>query len=85
MKIETVAVRGAGAMGHGRRLPVTGPFLSADMGGLDIFPIISTYLFPTLYAEVSRIDRGEGGNMPGITLVKSSATVQLHDERKNLP
>lgn len=34
--------------GHGRRLPVTGPFLSADMGGLDIFHIISTYLFPVL-------------------------------------
>ena len=34
--------------GHGRRLPVTGPFLSADMGGLDIFHIISGYLFPVL-------------------------------------
>ncbi len=34
--------------GHGRRLPVTGPLLSADMGGLDIFHIISTYLFPVL-------------------------------------
>ncbi len=34
--------------GHGRRLPVTGPFLSADMGGLDIFHIISTYLFADL-------------------------------------
>ncbi|MBA4391675.1 MAG: 3-hydroxybutyryl-CoA dehydrogenase [Syntrophus sp. (in: bacteria)] len=34
--------------GHGRRLPVTGPFCSADMGGLDIFHTISTYLFPDL-------------------------------------
>ncbi|MBP1749196.1 MAG: hbd2 [Deltaproteobacteria bacterium] len=34
--------------GHGRRLPVTGPILSADMGGLDIFNIISSYLFPVL-------------------------------------
>ena len=34
--------------GHGRRLPVTGPFLSADMGGLDIFHTISSYLFADL-------------------------------------
>lgn len=34
--------------GHGRRLPVTGPFCSADMGGLDIFHNISTYLFADL-------------------------------------
>ncbi|WP_442862466.1 3-hydroxyacyl-CoA dehydrogenase family protein [Bacillus sp. USDA818B3_A] len=32
----------------GRRLPVTGPFLSADMGGLDVFESISSYLFPDL-------------------------------------
>lgn len=34
--------------GIGRRLPITGPFLSADMGGLDIFAIISDYLFRDL-------------------------------------
>ncbi len=34
--------------GHGRRLPVTGPFCSADMGGLDIFHSISEYLFADL-------------------------------------
>ena len=34
--------------GHGRRLPVTGPFCSADMGGLDIFCNISSYLIPDL-------------------------------------
>jgi 3-hydroxybutyryl-CoA dehydrogenase len=34
--------------GHGRRLPVTGPFCSADMGGLDIFHSISSYLFKDL-------------------------------------
>lgn len=34
--------------GHGRRLPVTGPFCSADMGGLDVFQNISGYLFPEL-------------------------------------
>ncbi|CAG9623239.1 3-hydroxyacyl-CoA dehydrogenase family protein [Sutcliffiella rhizosphaerae] len=31
--------------GIGRRLPVTGPLLSADMGGLDVFSAISDYLF----------------------------------------
>ncbi len=46
--------------GHGRRLPVTGPFLSADMGGLDIFHIISSYLFPVLCnaPEPSRLMQG---------------------------
>jgi len=32
----------------GRRLPVTGPLLSADMGGLDVFTSISDYLFKDL-------------------------------------
>lgn len=32
----------------GRRLPVTGPFMSADMGGLDVFAAISDYLFADL-------------------------------------
>lgn len=32
----------------GRRLPVTGPFLTADMGGLDVFDAISNYLFKEL-------------------------------------
>ncbi|CAL1520339.1 3-hydroxyacyl-CoA dehydrogenase NAD-binding domain-containing protein [Chitinophaga sp. MM2321] len=34
--------------GIGRRLPVTGPLASADMGGLDIFAAISDYLFQDL-------------------------------------
>ncbi|HHV72626.1 MAG TPA: 3-hydroxyacyl-CoA dehydrogenase family protein [Clostridia bacterium] len=34
--------------GFGRRLSVTGPLESADLGGLDIFLNISTYLFPKL-------------------------------------
>jgi len=34
--------------GHGRRLPVTGPLCSADLGGLDIFNNISSYLFKDL-------------------------------------
>ncbi|WP_017728770.1 3-hydroxyacyl-CoA dehydrogenase family protein [Halalkalibacterium ligniniphilum] len=32
----------------GRRLPVTGPFMTADMGGLDVFNAISNYLFNDL-------------------------------------
>jgi len=32
----------------GRRLSVTGPLASADMGGLDVFSAISDYLFPNL-------------------------------------
>lgn len=31
--------------GIGRRLPVTGPLKTADMGGLDVFSAISDYLF----------------------------------------
>lgn len=32
----------------GRRLPITGPLQSADMGGLDVFSTISDYLFSDL-------------------------------------
>ena len=32
----------------GRRLPVTGPLMTADMGGLDVFSAISNYLFSEL-------------------------------------
>ena len=35
----------------GRRLPVTGPLMSADMGGLDIFSAISNYLFEDLSTD----------------------------------
>jgi len=34
--------------GIGRRLPVTGPLVSADMAGLDVFSAISDYLFSDL-------------------------------------
>ncbi len=32
----------------GRRLPITGPLMTADMGGLDVFSAISNYLFENL-------------------------------------
>ncbi|MFJ7969841.1 3-hydroxyacyl-CoA dehydrogenase family protein [Psychrobacillus sp. NPDC096389] len=35
----------------GRRLPVTGPLMSADMGGLDVFSAISNYLFEDLSTD----------------------------------
>ena len=43
--------------GHGRRLSVTGPLCSADLGGLDIFNNISLYLFKDLcnYTEPSAL------------------------------
>ncbi len=53
--------------GHGRRLPVTGPLCSADLGGLDIFNNIATYLFKDLcnYTEPSKLmkDKVEAGNL----------------------
>jgi 3-hydroxybutyryl-CoA dehydrogenase len=35
----------------GRRLPITGPLMTADMGGLDVFSAISNYLFKDLSTE----------------------------------
>ncbi|HEY8893134.1 MAG TPA: 3-hydroxyacyl-CoA dehydrogenase family protein [Clostridium sp.] len=53
--------------GHGRRLPVTGPLCSADLGGLDIFNNISSYLFKDLcnYTEPSKLlmDKVYGGEL----------------------
>ncbi|HEY8891947.1 MAG TPA: 3-hydroxyacyl-CoA dehydrogenase family protein [Clostridium sp.] len=53
--------------GHGRRLPVTGPLCSADLGGLDIFNNISTYLFKDLCndAKPSKLlqSKVEDGNL----------------------
>jgi 3-hydroxybutyryl-CoA dehydrogenase len=34
----------------GRRLPITGPLMTADMGGLNVFDSISNYLFAGLSA-----------------------------------
>ncbi|WP_394238848.1 3-hydroxyacyl-CoA dehydrogenase family protein [Niallia oryzisoli] len=56
----------------GRRLPVTGPFMTADMGGLDVFDDISSYLFQDLSsAQVSLgkmrvlVDEGKYGQKNG--------------------
>ncbi|WP_052947861.1 3-hydroxyacyl-CoA dehydrogenase family protein [Aneurinibacillus tyrosinisolvens] len=44
----------------GRRLPVTGPFMSADMGGLDVFDSISSYLFPDLSTAQASMETMRG-------------------------
>lgn len=56
----------------GRRLPVTGPFMTADMGGLDVFDDISSYLFKDLSSaqaslgEMRRlVDEGKYGQKNG--------------------
>lgn len=53
--------------GHGRRLCATGPLCSADLGGLDIFHNISSYLFKDLcnYSEPSKLmqDKVETGEI----------------------
>lgn len=58
--------------GHGRRLPVTGPLSSADLGGLDIFYNISSYLFKDLcdYKKPfelmkEKIEKGDLGSKSG--------------------
>ncbi|QQY80776.1 3-hydroxybutyryl-CoA dehydrogenase [Keratinibaculum paraultunense] len=54
--------------GFGRRLPITGPIKSADMGGLDIFYNISEYLFEDLcdskepsYLMKEKVEKNELG------------------------
>jgi 3-hydroxybutyryl-CoA dehydrogenase len=53
--------------GHGRRLPVTGPLCSADLGGLDIFDNVASYLFKDLcdYKETPKIihEKVESGQL----------------------
>jgi 3-hydroxybutyryl-CoA dehydrogenase len=56
----------------GRRLPVTGVFMSADMGGLDVFDSISNYLFPDLSTQQESlptmrrlVDEGKYGQKNG--------------------
>lgn len=58
--------------GIARRLPVTGPLQSADMGGLDVFAAICAYLFPALSSsqEVSPglnelLEQGKFGQKTG--------------------
>lgn len=54
----------------GRRLPVTGPLMTADMGGLDVFSAISNYLFEDLATD----------QRSGETLSKLAADNKLGDK-----
>lgn len=50
----------------GRRLPVTGPLLSADLGGLDVYESISSYLYPdlsTMTTSASLTERVAAGKL----------------------
>jgi 3-hydroxybutyryl-CoA dehydrogenase len=56
----------------GRRLPITGPLMTADMGGLDVFSAISNYLFEDLSTAgrsgkvlTSLVDEGKIGDKSG--------------------
>lgn len=58
--------------GHGRRLPATGPLCSADLGGLDIFYNISSYLLKDLCNSTEpskllkdKVDKGLLGSKSG--------------------
>lgn len=75
----------------GRRLPVTGPFMTADMGGLDVFHSISSYLFPDLSTESESspamrglVNEGNFGqkNGKGFYDWPSSFSDQMNDERE---
>ncbi|KZE40262.1 3-hydroxybutyryl-CoA dehydrogenase [Bhargavaea cecembensis] len=53
----------------GRRLPVTGPLMSADFGGLDVFKSISDYLFSdlsTLQSSGETLDSLVGSGKLGV-------------------
>lgn len=56
----------------GRRLPITGPLMTADLGGLDVFSAISNYLFENLSTEkksgsvlTSLVEKGKFGDKSG--------------------
>lgn len=56
----------------GRRLPITGPLMTADMGGLDVFSAISNYLFEDLSTAkrsgrilTGLVDEGKLGDKSG--------------------
>lgn len=77
----------------GRRLPVTGPLMSADLGGLDVFSAISDYLFEDLSIDkksgptLSKLVKEEKlGDKVGVGFYEwSTATsVAVNKEREQL-
>lgn len=77
----------------GRRLPVTGPFLTADMGGLDVFDTISDYLFKDLskaeqsYDEIrTLVQEGKYGQKTGegFYVWTESFTREINEKRERM-
>ncbi|MCM3759609.1 3-hydroxyacyl-CoA dehydrogenase family protein [Alkalihalobacillus oceani] len=77
----------------GRRLPVTGPFLTADMGGLDVFDTISEYLFTDLskadhsYDEIrALVKEGKYGQKTGegFYVWTESFTKEMNQKREQM-
>ncbi|ARJ38969.1 3-hydroxybutyryl-CoA dehydrogenase [Sporosarcina ureae] len=75
----------------GRRLPVTGPFLSADMGGLDVYTDISNYLYKDLSnahqsaaSMQELVEAGELGSKTGKGYYEwnTSFTEEIHSARE---
>lgn len=75
----------------GRRLPVTGPLKTADLGGLDVFSAISNYLFADLSMDQQSgkvlsklVNENKLGdkNGEGFYLWKESVSEQINEERE---
>lgn len=75
----------------GRRLPVTGPLMTADMGGLDVFSTISNYLFSDLSkadsspSAVSQlVADGKLGNKAGVGFYRwdTAFSEEMNQERE---
>lgn len=75
----------------GRRLPVTGPLMTADMGGLDVFSAISNYLFEDLATDqrsgetLSKlVERNKLGDKTGEGFYswEPEISVKLNEERE---
>lgn len=77
----------------GRRLPITGPLMSADLGGLDVFQAISSYLFPNLAVDKaplpnmqSLVEQGHYGAKTGQGYYEWTDTFkqQMNEQREEL-
>lgn len=75
----------------GRRLPITGPLMTADMGGLDVFSTISNYLFNDLSKSDSSllklsqlVEQGKLGNKTGEGYYQWNTTFseKMNEERE---
>ncbi|AXI00594.1 3-hydroxyacyl-CoA dehydrogenase family protein [Sporosarcina sp. PTS2304] len=76
----------------GRRLPITGPLLSADMGGLDVYSDISNYLYKDLSTATNSapsldtlVENGKLGSKTGEGYYQWDAmfTEKMNTKREN--